>query len=146
MRHATAVVLAIAVSLGGANVATAGSGDKAAKAQAAISNYIETHPEMIIDFSKVSGEYCVNTWKVKGGHMTHYAIDPSKTTEDVIDFVKAQTFTDAGIDVAKLPRMPEKLGAMENDKWYYLPKGAVEPHHGSKAFPLALIIRASDIQ
>lgn len=146
MRATTAAVLALAVSLGFANVAAAGSPDKVAKAQAAIANYIETHPEMIIDLAKKSGEYCVNTWKVKGGHMTHYAIDPSKTTEDVIDFVKAQSFIDAGIDVTKLPRMPDKLGVMKNGQWYYLPKGAPEPHHGSKAFSRAMIIRATDIQ
>lgn len=146
MKSSIATALVITAFLGVANVASAASEDKAAKAKAAISNYIDTHPEMIIDFSDVSGEYCVNTWKVKGGHMTHYAIDPSKTTEDLIDFVKAQTFIDSGIDVGKLPRMPGKLGAMKNGQWYYLPKGAAEPHHGAKEFPLALIIRATDVQ
>ena len=116
------------------------------KASEAINNYLDTHPEMVIDFSTVSGEYCINTWRVGGGHMTHYAIDPSKTTEDVIDFVKAQTFIDAGVDVSKLPRLPNKLGAMENGQWYFLPEGAPEPHHGSKEFPAALIVRATDIQ
>lgn len=146
MKNSTVAVLAAALCFGVANVASAAPADNAAKAQSAIGNYIETHPEMIIDFSKVSGEMCVNTWKVKGGHMAHYAIDPSKTTEDIIDFVKVQTFIDAGIDVTKLPRMPEKLGAMKSGQWYYLPKGAAEPHHGKKAFPLALMIRATDIQ
>ena len=146
MKLTTAAILAFTVSFGTTSLTSAASDDKAAKAQAAISNYIDTHPEMIIDLAKVSGEYCVNTWKVKGGHMTHYAIDPSKTTEDMIDFVKAQSFIDAGIDVTKLPKMPDKLGAMKNDQWYYLPKGAPEPHHGKTAFPLALIIRASNIQ
>ncbi len=146
MKHVTAVVLALAVSLGVASVATAHPIDKAAKAHAVIGAYIETHPEMIIDFANVSGEYCVNTWTVKGSHMTHYAIDPSKTTEDVIDFVKAQSFVDAGIDMTKLPRLPSKLGAMKNGQWYHLPKDGMEPHHGSKAFPVALIVRATDIQ
>lgn len=146
LRHSTAVGLAVAVSLGFANVATAGSVDKAAKAHAAIGVYLETHPEMIIDLSKVSGEYCVNTWKVKGGHMTHYAIDPSKTTEDVIDFVKAKPFVVAGIDVTKLPQLPTKLGAMKNGQWYYVAKGGADPHHGWKAAPLAMIVRAAEIQ
>ena len=146
MRHVATVALALAVSFGVASVATAHPTGKAAKAYAAIGNYIDTHPEMIIDLADVSGEYCVNTWKVKGGHMTHYAIDPSKTTEDVIDFVKAQSFMDAGIDVTLLPRLPAKLGVMENGQWYYLPKGGAEPHHGWKAAPLALIVRANNIQ
>ncbi len=146
MKNSIVAVLAIAFSVGATNATIGGTEDKAAKAQAAINAYIQTHPEMIIDFSKVSGEYCVNTWKVGGGHMTHYAIDPSKTTEDLIDFVKAQSFVDGGIDVTKLRRMPDTLGTMKNGQWYYLPKGAAEPHHGSKAFPLALIVRSSDIQ
>ncbi len=146
MKHVTTVALALAVSLGVASVATAHPTGMAGKAHKVIGAYIETHPEMILDFSKASGEYCVNTWKVKGGHMTHYAIDPSKTTEDVIDFVKAQSFIEAGVDVAKFPRFPGKLGAMKNGQWYYLPKGGAEPHHGNEAFPVALIIRATDIQ
>ncbi len=146
MRHVATVALALAVSFGVASVATAHPTGKAAKAYAAIGTYIDTHPEMIIDFADVSGEYCVNTWKVGGAHMTHYAIDPSKTTEDMIDFVKAQSFIDAGIDVTKLPRLPAKLGVMENGQWYYLPKDGAEPHHGSAAFPVALMVRATDIQ
>ena len=132
--------------MGLAGVATANPVDKAAKAQSVIAAYIDTHPEMIVDFADVSGEYCVNTWRVGGAHMTHYAIDPSKTTEDVIDFVQAQSFIDAGIDVTKLPRLPNKLGVMENGQWYYLPKDSAEPHHGAAAFPVALMVRATDIQ
>ena len=145
-RFSRAAVLAAVVSLGVANVAKAGPADNADKAHAAIGKYLENHPEMVIDFSDISGEYCVNTWKVKGGHMTHYAIDPSKTTEDVIDFVKAKPFIDAGIDVTKLPQLPGTLGAMKNGQWYYLPKGGADPHHGKKQSPRALLVRATDIQ
>lgn len=146
LRHSTAVVLAVAVSLGVAQAATTGPANSAAKAHTAIGAYLKMHPEMVIDLSKVSGEFCVNTWKVKGGHMTHYAIDPSKTTEDVVDFIKAQPLIDAGIDVTKLPQLPSTLGTMKNGQWYYLPKGGVDPHHGWKKAPLALIVRSSDIQ
>ncbi len=146
MKHVTTVALALAVSFGVASVAVAHPTGKAAKAHAVIGNFIVMHPEMIIDFADVSGEYCVNTWKVEGGHMTHYAIDPSKTTEDVIDFVKAQSFIDAGIDVTTLPELPSELGVMENGQWYYLPKGGAEPHHGAKEFPIALMVRATEIQ
>lgn len=146
MRHAVAVVLAFLVSLGVATAATAGSADKVSKAQETINAYLDTHPEMIIDLADVSGEYCVNTWKVGGGHMTHYATDPSKTTEDVIDFIKAESFMDSGIDMTTLPHLPSTLGAMEPGQWYYLPKGAIEPHHGSQSFPIPMVVRATDIQ
>lgn len=145
MKYITSVVLASAVSLGVANVAANELSDIAAKAHSVIGTYLKTHPEMIIDLAEVSGEYCVNTWEVGGSHMTHYALDPSKTTEDMLDFVTAQSFIDAGIDVTKFPLMPSKLGVMKNGQWYYLPGDAVGPHHG-EALGLALIVRATEIQ
>ena len=48
--------------------------------------------------------------------LEHFAIDPSSTQEDVVEFVKADSFTGLGIDVTGLPRMPAKLGAMEPGK------------------------------
>ena len=98
-----------------------------------------------MDFTQVSGEYCLNTWKAGGAQMSHYAVDPSKTQEDVIDFVKASSFSDAGVDLTGLPRMPGKLGAMEPGKWYLLPAGEIEPHHGGK-FGVPLLIRASNLE
>ena len=100
---------------------------------------------MVLDFTQVSGEYCLNTWKAGGAQMFHFAVDPTKSQEDVIEFVKAPSFTEAGVDVASLPRMPSELGAMEPGKWYYLPAGKFEPHHG-KALPMPLLIRASNIE
>jgi hypothetical protein len=110
-----------------------------------IAGYLQSHPEMALDFTQVSGEYCLNTWKAGGAHMSHFAVDPSKTQEDVIEFVKASSLTDAGIDVTGLPRMPGKLGAMETGKWYYLPADEFEPHHGGK-FGVPLLIRASNLE
>ncbi len=110
-----------------------------------IAGYLQSHPEMMLDFTNVSGEYCLNTWKAGGAQMSHYAVDPSKTQEDVIEFVKASSFSDAGVQVAGLPRMPGTLGAMEPGKWYYLPAGEFEPHHGKK-MPVPLLIRASDLK
>ena len=115
------------------------------QASATIDAYLQSHPEMVIDFSKTSGEYCINTWKVGGGHMTHYAIDPSKTAEDVIDFVPADSMISAGVNVDDLPQMPGELGAMEPNQWYYLPAGSFEPHHGGK-MPMSLIVRATNIE
>ena len=51
----------------------------------AIANHLALRPNSTIDFSKVSGEYCLNLGLGEGAHMTHYAIDPTKTNEDVID-------------------------------------------------------------
>lgn len=110
-----------------------------------IAGYLQSHPQMMLDFTNVSGEYCLNTWKAGGAHMSHFAVDPSKTQEDVIEFVKASSLTDAGIDVMGLPRMPGKLGAMETGKWYYLPADEFEPHHGGK-FGVPLLIRASNLE
>ena len=110
-----------------------------------IAGYLQRHPEMALDFTQVSGEYCLNTWKAGGEHMSHFAVDPSKSQEDVIEFVKAGSLTDAGVDVTGLPRMPGKLGAMETGKWYYLPAGEIEPHHGGK-FKAPLLIRASNLE
>ncbi len=110
-----------------------------------IATYLQTHPEMVLDFTHVSGEYCLNTWKANGSHMTHFAVDPSATSEDVIDFVKADELIGAGVDVEGLPRLPGKLGAMEPGHWYFLPANEFEPHHGT-AFPMALLVRASNIE
>ena len=109
-----------------------------------ISAYLKSHPEMVIDLSNKSGEYCMNTWKVGGSHMTHYTIDPSKTVEDVIDFVKADSFK-GSVDVASLPRLPDKLGAMEPNTWYYLPAGQYDPHHMTR-FRSDLLVRATNVK
>ena len=109
-----------------------------------ISQYLDSHPEMVIDLRRVSGEFCFNTWKVGGGHMTHYAVDPSKTREDMIDFVRADSMA-AGLEVEKLPRFPGGLNSMEPNTWYYLPAGEFEPHHGAR-FPFPLLLRATNIQ
>ncbi len=110
-----------------------------------IAGFLQSHPQMMLDFTNVSGEYCLNTWKAGGAHMSHYAVDPSKTQEDVIEFVKAGSFSDAGVDVTGRPRMPGKLGAMEPGKWYHLHTGEFEPHHGGK-FGVPLLIRASNLE
>ena len=77
--------------------------------------------------------------------MTHYAIDPEKTTEDVIDFVNAASLVKSGITIKDLPKFPGKLGAMEPNQWYYLAPGENEPHHGMK-FSFPLMIRASNLE
>ena len=109
-----------------------------------IAGLVKSHPEMVIDFTQKNGEYCMNTWKVGGSHMTHYAVDPSKTIEDVTDFVKVESFQ-GSIDVNTLPRAPTKLGAKEPNQWYYVPAGQYDPHHG-KALPFDILVRASNVE
>ena len=109
-----------------------------------IAKHLQTRPKTAIDFSGVSGEYCFNVGLGNGGHMTHYAIDPSGTTEDVIDFVNAKPLVEAGINVGDLPRFPGQLGSMKPNQWYFLAANEFEPHHG-KAFPIPLLIKASNL-
>ncbi len=111
---------------------------------AVIANQFALKPEMAIDFSNVSGEYCFNGGLGKGGHMTHYAIDPTNTNEDIIDFVNASDLVESGINLKDLPMFPGELGAMDPNQWYFLPAGEFEPHHGKK-FSFPLLIRASNI-
>lgn len=125
----------------------AGAGELSGKAKGqidAISALLEQRPEMVIDFSKTSGEYCINSGKVGGGHMTHYAINPSTTVEDIIDFVKVKSLK-GSIDVNSLPRAPTQLGTMKPNQWYYLPTGQHDPHHGKPA-KTDMLVRATNVQ
>ncbi len=106
---------------------------------------LSLRPDVAIDFTKVSGEYCFNTGLGSGGHMTHYATDPTKTQEDLIDFVNAEPLLKAGINVATLPKFPGGLGSMTPGQWYFLAAGEPEPHHGTK-FPFPILIRATNIK
>ena len=108
-----------------------------------IGAYLHAHPEMAIDLSAKSGQYCLNTGKRGGGHMTHYAIDPSWSTEDVIDFVKADSLAGV-VDVTRLPRAPTVLGEMEPNRWYFMPAGQFDPHH-SRPAKVAMLVRAADV-
>jgi len=111
----------------------------------AFANHFANNPDLAIDLTKVSGEFCYNGGLGKGGHMSHYATDPTSTQEDVLDFVKATPLTDAGADFSGLPKHPGTLGSMTPNQWYLLPAGNYEPHHGRK-FPFDLLIRASNIK
>ena len=111
----------------------------------AFANLLAHRPDAAIDLSGVSGEYCFKVDIGKGGHMTHYAIDPAVTEEDVIDFVNAAPLIEAGLDVEKLPRHSGKLGTMTPNQWYFLPKGTFEPHHGIR-FPFPVILKAVNVK
>ena len=125
----------------------AGSKDQAGTVAAelsAIAHHLSLRPKTAIDLSGVSGEYCFNLGLGEGAQMTHFAIDPAKTQEDVIDFVNAAPLMKDGMKLEGLPRFPGKLGAMTPNQWYFLPAGELEPHHGIK-FPFPIMMKASDI-
>lgn len=108
-----------------------------------IANQFSLRPNIPKDFSEVSGEYCFfGGWD---GHHTHYAIDPTQTNEDIIDFVSAEAMVEAGANLDQLPEYPGILGEMTPGQWYLMKAGTFEPHHG-KTPPVALLIRAVDIK
>lgn len=111
----------------------------------AIANQLQLRPETAIDFTKVSGEYCFDVHITQGGHMHHHAVDPTKTQEDVIDFVNAEPLIKAGIPVDRLPRFPGGLNSMTPNQWYFLPAGEQDPHHGFK-WPFPVLMRAADLK
>ena len=142
------------------NAVSAGSEtdkEEAARKQAALvgaeisafANQLSLRPETAIDFSKVSGEYCFYSGSDKNSgwdkHHTHYAIDPTKTQEDVIDYVDARPLLEAGVNVEGLPRLPAELGKMIPGQWYIRLAGEHDPHHG-KGYDYPELMRASDLQ
>jgi len=108
-----------------------------------IANHLAHQPNAAIDFRAVSGEMCFDVNMKKGGHMTHYAVDPTSTTEDVIDFVNAKQLVKSGMDLSVLPVFPGELGSMEDNTWYYLAAGELDPHHDVK-WDFPVMLRASN--
>ena len=95
-----------------------------------IANHLSLRPKTVLDFTKASGQYCYFMgWD---SHHTHYAIDPGSTQEDTIDFVDARPLLKAGVKFDGLSRLPQKLGKMMPNQWYFLPVGEFDPHHGTK--------------
>lgn len=146
--HGAAGLAAVSLSLPVAAQQTADVHERAAVVAGelgTIAEHLRSKPQMALDFTDVSGEYCLNTWLAGGEQMLHFAVDPSGTQEDVIEFVEADSLASQGLNVEELPRMPDKLGAMKPGQWYYLPAGAPEPHHGTE-FPFPLLLRASNLE
>jgi hypothetical protein len=102
----------------------------------AIARLLQAKPEMAIDRTKQSGEYCLKSGQ---GTMAHYARNPEKTREDIVYAFAAAPLVKAGLDPQKLARLPA-LGKMEPGKWYYLPEGQVDPHHAHTMLGATLLI------
>ena len=91
----------------------------------AIARILRANPEMAIDRTAASGEYC---FKSDLGSMVHFATRPERTSEDVVYEFDASGLIAAGLDPARLKQLPE-LGRMTPGLWYFLPKGQLDPHH-----------------
>jgi len=116
-----------------------GAAQKEIQAMAAV---LAARPSSAMDFSQQSGEMCFNP---APGNMVHYAVDPSRTTEDVIYMLSAQPFIDHGLQVSTFPRLPAENGAMQSGQWYYYDGTTVEPHHG-RSLKAPYLIMSVDVK
>src|SRR5881409_760692 len=91
----------------------------------AIARILRANPEMAIDRTAASGEYC---FKSDLGTMVHFATQPERTSEGVLYEFDASGLIAAGLDPARMKQLPE-LGRMTPGVWYFLPKGHLDPHH-----------------
>jgi len=91
----------------------------------AIARILRAKPEVAIDQTAASGEYCFNSGL---GTMVHFATQPERTKEDVVYEFDASELIAAGLDPSRLQTLPER-GRMTPGVWYFLPKGQQDPHH-----------------
>ena len=90
-----------------------------------IARILRAEPEIAIDQTGASGEYCFNSGL---GTMVHFATQPELTSEDVVYEFDASRLIAAGLDPSRLQQLPER-GRMTPGMWYFLPKGQQDPHH-----------------
>lgn len=107
----------------------------------AIAHLLRAKPEMAIDRTKAASEYC---FKSSQGTMVHYASHPEATAEDVVYEFDATQLLAAGLDPERVPKLPA-LGNMEPGKWYFLPRGVIDPHH-QHDFPTPTIAIAVNVK
>jgi hypothetical protein len=91
----------------------------------AIARILRANPEVAIDRTAASGEYCFNSGR---GTMVHFATQPERTQEDVLYEFDASGLIAAGLDSSRLQQLPDQ-GRMTPGVWYFLPKGQQDPHH-----------------
>jgi hypothetical protein len=107
----------------------------------AIARILRANPEVAIDRTAASGEYCFNSGP---GTMVHFAAQPERTSEDVVYELDASGLIAAGLDPARMKQLPE-LGQMTPGVWYFLPKGQLDPHH-AHAMPAPTIAIAVNVK
>ena len=91
----------------------------------AIARILRAKPEIAIDQTVASGEYCFNSGV---GTMVHFATQPERTPEDVVYEFDASGLISVGLDPSRMQQLPER-GQMKPGVWYFLPKGQQDPHH-----------------
>src|SRR5437870_49800 len=91
----------------------------------AIARILRAKPEVAIDQTAASGEYCFNSGL---GTMVHFATQPELTPEDVVYEFDASGLIAAGLDTSRMQQLPER-GQMTPGLWYFLPKGQQDRHH-----------------
>ena len=92
----------------------------------AIARILLAKPDIAIDQTAASGEYCFNSGH---GTMVHFATQPERTPEDVVYEFDVSELIAAGLDTSRMQQLPER-GQMTPGVWYFLPKGQQDPHHG----------------
>ena len=90
-----------------------------------IARILRSNPEMVVDQTAASHEYC---FKSGLGTMVHFSAQPDRTPEGVVYEFDASGLIAAGLDPSRLTQLPE-LGRMTPGVWYFLPKGTRDPHH-----------------
>jgi hypothetical protein len=106
-----------------------------------IAGILRAKPEIAIDQTAASGEYCFNSGL---GTMVHFATQPERTPEDVVYEFDASGLITAGLDPSRLQQLPER-GRMTPGVWYFLPKGQQDPHH-AHAMPAPTIAIAINVK
>jgi len=106
-----------------------------------IARILRANPEMAIDRTAASGEYC---FKSGPGTMIHFAAQLERTPEDIVYEFDASGLIAAGLDPARIKQLPE-LGRMTPGVWYFLPKGQPAPHH-AHAMPAPTIAIAVNVK
>ncbi len=91
----------------------------------AIARILRSNPEMVVDQTAASREYC---FKSGLGTMVHFAAEPERTPEGVVYEFDASGLIAAGLDPTRMKQLPE-LGRMTPGVWYFLPMGERDPHH-----------------
>ena len=91
----------------------------------AIARILRANPEVALDRTAASGEYC---FKSGPGTMVHFAVQPESTSEAVVYEFDASGLVAAGLDPARMKQLPG-LGQMTPGVWYFLPAGQSDPHH-----------------
>jgi hypothetical protein len=106
-----------------------------------IARILRAKPELAVDQTAASGEYCFNSGL---GTMVHFATHPERTPEDVVYEVDASGLIAAGLDPTRLQQLPA-LGRMTPGVWYFLPQGQQDAHH-AHAMPRPTIAIAINVK